>query len=162
MREASGIIENVLTQRYGPPAVSESDGELRWNANEEQLKCILFWSLSWDTQLRNRFGILKELYGDVRGGSLLGGSLKISQLKGPAIWSLYCIEQLQSQPEVLRAHELDPEICFFMDSANVWFYGVKAGELIVYDAVGDDLGYLGPAEPALTSLLIEFEEAKRE
>lgn len=61
------------------------------------------------------------------------------------------------QPEVQHALTKDPGINFFMDAYNVWFYGIKGGDLYVFDAEYDELDSLGPIEPALEMVLIEFE-----
>ncbi len=164
MRRMAGLIENVLTERFGLPTIlpSELGAEHRWNTDEEGLECILFEPLVWDERLRCKHGILEALYGDAKGGFLLGDTLKVSLLEGPRVFGLYLIDELRSQPDVRRAHELDREICFFMDSANVWFYGLKAGELFVYDSGTRELNDLGPVQPAMQQVLIEFEEAERQ
>lgn len=163
-KKMTGMIEYALAQRYGPSEElsSESGPEQRWNSDERPLECILYKSLSWDDRLRTKYGVLEKLYGDARGGFLLGDSLKISLVEGPRVFGLYLIEELQSQAEVRRANELDSQICFFMDSANVWFYGLKDGELFVYDSGTQELGGLGPAQTTIQKLLIEFEEATYE
>jgi hypothetical protein len=99
------------------------------------------------------------IYGDARGGFVIGDSLKLSLLEGPNVFGLHRIEELQGQQEIQRASALDPQIAFFMDSANVWFYGIKAGELFVYDAETAELDSLGPVDSALRTLLLEFDEA---
>ncbi len=159
-----GRIEYALAKRYGPPEEisSASVPELRWNSHEKPRECILFKSLSWDDRLRTKYGVLEKIYGDARGGFLLGDSLKIALLEGPRVFGLYLIEELQSQAEVKRANELDPQIRFFMDSANVWFYGLRDGELFVYDSGTQELDGMGPAQAAIEELLIEFEEATQE
>jgi hypothetical protein len=42
-----------------------------------------------------------------------------------------------------------------MEASNVWFYGVKAGQLYVFDAETDELDRLGPVEPAIETLMDE-------
>jgi hypothetical protein len=156
-----GLIETLLVERFGAPTVTRSDlgTEHSWNTSEESRECLLYKPLSWDDRQRREFAVLRPLYGDAMGGFLLGDSLKVSLLAGPEIFGLYQIADLQDRPEVRRALEFDPEVCFFMDAANVWYYGIKDGELYVYDAPFDELDSLGPVRRALEQLLTEFEEA---
>ncbi len=73
---------------------------------------------------------------------------------------LYSLRGLGEQIEVKRAMELDPELSFFMDASNVWYFGHKEGRLFVYDAPFDELYERGPIESALEELIAEWEEAK--
>lgn len=162
-KKMNGLLENVLEQRFGPQTVSSADAvvEHRWNIDDECRECILYKTLSWNDRLRRKYGVLEELYGDSRGGFILGDSLRLSLLEEPSVFGLYQIEELQSRPEVRRANKLDPQICFFMDSANVWFYGLRNGELFVYDSGTEELDTLGPVKPAIQHLVDEFEDATR-
>lgn len=54
---------------------------------------------------------------------------------------------------------MDPELTFFMDASNVWYYGYKAGNLYVFDVETDEFDLLGPIEPALEQLMDEWEAA---
>jgi hypothetical protein len=42
-----------------------------------------------------------------------------------------------------------------MEDSNVWFYGMKKGDLYVFDAEFDELDSLGPIEPALDKTMDE-------
>jgi hypothetical protein len=46
-----------------------------------------------------------------------------------------------------------------MGASNVWYYGVKRGELYVFDTAYDELDSLGPIEPALEELVDQWEAA---
>jgi len=81
-------------------------------------------------------------------------------LTGESVFGLYTTRTLQHQPEVRSANLHDPEVCFFMDSANVWFYGVKDCQLYVYDAETEELDLLGPFEREFEELLRQWETAK--
>lgn len=155
----AGLLENELIQRFGPQKLSTSGSvtEHCWNVDDESRKCILYKTLRWNHRLRRKYGILETLYSDSKGGFVLGDSLRLSILDGSRIFGLYLIEELQERPEVKRASECDPEICYFMDSANVWFYGLKNGELFVYDSSFDELDSLGPAHSAIQQLLVEYD-----
>ena len=56
----------------------------------------------------------------------------------------------------------DPAVDYFMDEANVRFYGMKKGQLCVFDAEFDELDSLGPVEPALHTLMDQLETARRD
>jgi len=155
----SGIIEQTLIRRYGPaePVVSPSGVDACWRRGEASLNCQLYGDLVWSESLRQSFGTLEAIYGNKRGGFLMHDWFRIATLAGPPVFGLYEIRDLQSTPEVRRANELDPDICFFMDSANVSFYGVRDGILCCYDTDPADLYSLGPIQHALDILLEEFE-----
>lgn len=159
----SGLIEILLTERYGQPIVipSEPLAEYRWNDEIESSRSILYKTLVWKEELCARFADLTTVYGDAVGGSILLGSLKVSMLVGPKVFGLYRIKDLQRTPSVLRALEHDASVCFFMDAANVWYYGVKGQELYVFDSETDELDCLGPVQSGLSKLLSEWELAKR-
>ncbi len=47
-----------------------------------------------------------------------------------------------------------------MDEHNVLFYGIKKGQLFVFDAETDELDSLGPIESALETVMDELEAAR--
>ncbi len=115
--------------------------------------------MKWEGRLGTRFAGLKGIYGNAFGGFLVGNSLKIAVLLPRKVWGLWRIDELQMLRPVRIALAIDPAIDFFMDAANVWYYGHKEGELYVFDAETDELDSLGPIEPALDSLIDQWEEA---
>jgi hypothetical protein len=129
----------------------------RWNIDVEPRRCTLYKRFSWDDDKRKKYGELHDIYGDARGGSVFRGTLKVALLEGPEIFGLYLIDELWDRPEVKHANRLDPDICFFMDSSNVWYFGVKQGELFVFDAPFEELDNLGTVERALDEVLREYE-----
>jgi hypothetical protein len=151
----TGTLSSLLTRQFGASSPSSAGDAQHWNTGDAMRECVLFDSLQWTTDLRNAWGILEQIYGDARGGFLLGDTLKVAVLDGPAVFGLPTIEQLHERPEVQQASELEPRICYFMDSANVWFYGLKDSQLFVYDAETDELDCLGDIEQALKRLLEE-------
>jgi hypothetical protein len=160
--DLSGVLEQVLTRRYGAPIVQANTEckNLVWNATEEGRKCVLCKPLEWTTSLRSNCGSLEAIYGKAIGGHLLGDALRVALLSNHGTFSLYSIEELNGQPEVQRANQLSPQTRFFMDAANVWFYGIENDKLIVYDAETDEIDNLGPVDAALDQLLDEWETAK--
>jgi hypothetical protein len=155
-----GILEAVLTARYGPAefAASAPFSERRWNYGNEAWRCVLYERVIEDESLRERYLALADFYGDCLGGYLLLNSINIAMLAGPTVWGLYSMDTLQSHPAVLRANVHDARILYFMDSANVWYYGVKDKHLFVYDAETDEISDLGELERAIAEVLSEWEE----
>jgi hypothetical protein len=158
-----GAVEMVLAKRYSAPLVvpSEPFTEYRWNDSSEVKQCVLYKELVWDEDLVKRWGALEPIYGNCVGGFLIGipSSMKLAMMRGPKLFGLYLIEELQAQPEVRRANSLDPAVCYFMDAANVWFYGSKEDALYVYDSATDELDSLGPIGSGLDQLLADWEQA---
>ncbi len=155
----NSLFEKILNKRYGKPIISEKGNliEKRWGKENDDVSSVLYvdmkdYGISWSCISR-----LKYLYGDIIGGFLIGNSLKIASLSPQPIFGLYTIDELQKQPEVQKALSIDQNVDFFMDASNVWYYGLKLGELFVYDIETDELESLGPVEMALETLLDEWE-----
>ncbi len=79
-----------------------------------------------------------------------------------SFYELWNIDELRGLPAVQHAQTKDPAIDYFMEAYNVYYYGLKAGELYVFDAETDELDSLGPVESALETLIDEFESAREE
>ena len=155
----TGLLEEFLTSKYGCPAITRFDCGVEFHWQSTGNDSILYKGLTWDDTLRLHLSVLESIYGDSRGGSLLGGSLKVAIVYGQVPFGLYQIEELQRQPEVIRASPHDPTVCYFMDSANVWFYGTKDGQLFVFDAEADELDSLGSIDIALNTVFDEWASA---
>ncbi len=158
----TGILESLLTRLYGKPNVVHSKPfiEYRWNEADEPRHCTLYKPLQWDVELERRFGQVKVIYGDAVGASILCGGLNVSMLRGPRIFGLYPMEEFQRHPNVLRALDYEPGICFFMNTANVCYYGAKDGQLYVYDIEDPDrVDVLGDIESEFELLIREWEAA---
>ncbi len=159
----TGLLEKILVRRYGRPKFSVDGALIQqcWNVDETDNSSVLYVGMKWEGRLGTRFASLKKIYGDAFGGFLVGDSLKIAVLLPRKIWGLWRIDELQMLPPVRKALAMDPAIDFFMDAANVEYYGHKAGELYVFDTVTDELDSLGPIESALETLMDQWEEAGR-
>jgi hypothetical protein len=157
----TGILERVLVRRHGQAVVGVRRGlnALCWNPDDFDFASVLYVGMKWHGPLATRFASLKAIYGNAVGGFLIKNMLKVAVLLPHKIYGLWRIDELQILPPVKRALAIDPAIDFFMDSANVWFYGHKAGELYVFDSETDELDSLGPIEPALETVLDELEAA---
>ncbi len=157
----SAGIESVLKDRYGDPTIAPGADflEYRWNEHDEKLTCLLYKALATSSAGNVKLRALGPVYGDALGGFLLLDSLRLAMLAGPPVYGLYAIDELWAQPEVSDANRLNREIQFFMDAANVWFYGMKEGELYVYDSEAAELMRLGPFDLAIRELLEQWEQA---
>ena len=157
----TGVLERVLTRRYGPAITCQMDGrEARcWKPDEWDYDAVLYVGMQWHGRLGTRFASLKEIYGDACGGYLKKNLLKVALLLPRKIYGVWRIDDLHKLPPIRLALELDPSIVFFMDSANVWYYGHKAGELYVFDTQTDELDSLGPIERVLETLMDQWEVA---
>jgi hypothetical protein len=156
-----GIVEQVLRNRYGEPIVitSTESVEYRWNTNVEADSSTLYKRVEPCGELQERFWRLRSFYGDAVGGFLVGDSLKVSTLDERKVFGLHYIDELLARPEVRHANSLDPDICFFMDASNVWFYGIKESQLYVYDAEFEELDCLGDMQSSLEELIDQWEKA---
>lgn len=150
--------------RYGPPQVVSSGQSLehRWNADDECSSSVLYVDRETQDSERAIQEEFRFLYGSCFGGFVIGNSLKLATLGDKRVFGLYTVEELQEQPEVERALAISPGIRFFMDAANMWFYGHKNGLLYVYDAETDELEDMGGIELGLNVLLDEWEESGNE
>ena len=157
----NGIIETVLTHRFGPPVIGtyEGIGARIWNPHDEARRCTLLVGAQWDTGLAKQHRHLQELYGNSSGGFVLGNMLKLSSLTQSPVWGVHAITEFQACPAVRRALVVGPKVDYCMDSANVWFYGYQAGSLYCYDVDNDDAENLGEAEAAMDVILSHWLDA---
>ncbi|MEW6113293.1 MAG: hypothetical protein AB1664_14275 [Thermodesulfobacteriota bacterium] len=160
----TGLLEKILTRRYGQPTPCIRDRMVArsWNTDRPENEAVLYVGMEWRGVLGARFASLKEIYGDAFGGFLVGDSLRAALLAPTKVWALWNIDDFRIQPEVQHALVKDPAIDYFMDESNVYFYGIKAGRLYVFDAETDELDCLGPVEQALETLLDEQEALWRD
>lgn len=155
----TGVLEKVLTRRYGRPVVTTRRGlpARCWNPDEFDYATVLYIGMEWKGTAQLRLASLKEIYGDAFGGFLIKNTLKVANLLPQKVYGIWNIDDLRMQPEVQQALTKDPRIDFFMDAYNVYFYGIKQGQLYVFDAETDELDLLGPTEPALEKIMDELE-----
>lgn len=155
----TGLLEKALVRRYGTPTISTKRGidAHCWNPDEFDYASVLYMGMKWHEPSDTRLAALKEIYGDACGGFLVKNLLRVAVLLPREIYGLWQINQLHKLPPVRQATEMDPAIVYFMESANVWYYGHKAGELYVFDSQTDELDSLGPVEQALDELIDQWE-----
>jgi hypothetical protein len=163
----AGILERVLTRRYGQPVLSIMDGlgAKCWNPDEWDYASVLYIGMKWHGLSGTRFSSLRAIYGSSCGGYLIKNRLKAAILLPRKVYGIWNIDDLRMQQAVQHAVVMDPAIEYFMEDANVWFYGVKAGQLYVFDSVYDELDCLGPIESALENVfskLVAIEEEMSE
>jgi hypothetical protein len=155
----TGLLEKILIRRYGQP-VRTTRRDLPafcWNPDEFDYATVLYVGMEWNRTLAQRFGSLKEIYGNAFGGFLIKNALKVAMLPPHTVYGLWNIGEFRMQPEVQHALAMDPGIDFFMDRYMILFYGIKKGDLYVFDSETDELDSLGPIEPALETVLDELE-----
>ncbi len=155
----SGLLEKVLTRRYGEPILCIRDGLAAkcWDRGDPDKEARLYIGMKWQSELGLRFRSLREIYGDSYGGVLVKNLLKAAILAPRQLFAVYNIDELRELPAVQRALLMDPAIDFFMHAANVWYYGLKGGELYVFDSEFDELDSLGPVEAALEEIMDRWE-----
>lgn len=153
-----GLLEKVLTCRYGTPESEPNNGMIAkyWRRADSHAS-ILYFDRDSEKRAQTDATVHSVLYGDCCGGKLIGGALKIATLRDCSVWDLYNLRELSQQPEVLRAQALFAGVEYFMDAANVWFYGHRGGYLYVYDAEVDEVYELGTLESALDIIFDEWE-----
>jgi hypothetical protein len=158
----AGLLERILTCRYGEPTISTRHGlpARCWNLGDPDYSSALYTGMKWSGPLGTRYASLKDIYGDVFGGFLIINTLKVAMLSPHKVWGLWNIDEFRMQPEVRHALARNPNIDFFMDQDMVLFYGIKKEQLFVFDAETDELDSLGPVEPALETVLDELEAAR--
>lgn len=156
----NGILESILNKRYGNPELlyTKSHIESWWNRKSERLRSVLYscYDIPKHKQIKNEY---RFLYGDFIGGFLVGDSLKIANLSDNEIFGLYQIKELQQQPEIPVNIIRNRNIKFFMDAANVWFFGFCENKLFVYDAETEEFDDLGDIESGIEQLIEEWEKA---
>ncbi len=155
----TGILETILRRRYGRPVVGIRRGlhARCWNQDQFDYSTVLYIGMKWKGAEAARFATLKDLYGDALGGFLIKNTLRIAVLVPREIYGVWNIDELRALPQVQHAITLDPAVDYFMDEHNVLFYGVKRGDLYVFDSETDELDCLGPVEPALEAILANWE-----
>ena len=160
----TGLLERILTRRYSPPVTSIDEGipARCWNLDDPEYSSALYVGMKWIEPWNSRFANLRKIYGDIFGGFLIKNALKAAVLLPRKVYGLWNIDELRTQPEVRQALARDPAIAYFMEAYNVYFYGIKAGHLYVFDAETDELDSLGPIEPALETLMDELEAARQD
>jgi hypothetical protein len=163
-RMSAGLLEKILIRRYGQPNLILRRGMIAksWKTPYPEDESLLYMGMKWKGELAARFGSLQDIYGDACGGYLLKNILKVAVLISKDIYGLWNVDELRAQPDVHHAVAKDPSVDYFMDEVNVRFFGIKKGQLYVFDAEFDELYSLGPIEPALHALMDQWEAAGRD
>jgi hypothetical protein len=101
----TGLLEKILTRRYGKPTVSIMDGfvALCWNPDDCDYDTVLYMGMRWSGKLGKRFASFEPIYGDAIGGYLLKNDLRAAVLPDYQIYGIWNIRDLRRQPEVKRA-----------------------------------------------------------
>ena len=156
-----GIICDILCRRFGSPVAGEYAGLPAhiWKPHDAGLRCTLLLAGRHEDSIPTEHAALKELYGNTRGGFLLGSSLRVASLLRSTVWGLHPIDELQAQPPVRRARALRPKADYWMDAASTWYYGCSEGSLCCYDTADDTVADLGEVSAAMDAILTEWLDA---
>lgn len=156
--EMKSVIETLLIKKYGMPEIVNAPNyiEYWWNRDDESKSSVLYVDYNIDESelIRNRK--CQNIYGKYCGGFIIGDSLKIATLSGIKIYGLYSLGELQGQLELCKIYDRYPKITFFMDAANVWFYGFQDNSLFVYDLDTDELDEIDELESGLEAVIDEW------
>lgn len=157
----NGVVASVLTNLFGPPVPepgpdTDSLAWFTWHANDPNNRSRLYVRTRSTPPSADLPDDLLACYGDFGGGSLIGTSMKMAAIDGRDVYGLYRIEELAAQPELREVHIARPDLCFFLDAANVWFYGVERGGLVAFDAELEEITELGEPATAFPGLLAEW------
>ncbi|MEN1681433.1 MAG: hypothetical protein AAGJ46_17775 [Planctomycetota bacterium] len=157
------MLRQILTARFGMPTTYEYAGSVfdRWREGTPEECSVLLPS---QALIQNACGGLQfsDLYGDVYGdiyGAFLGGetgALKVACRSRHPVYGLRSIEQLNSHPALQEARDLLPGIVYFMDAANVVFYGVIEGKLFAFDTEDAVVECLGAIESGVVGVLEQW------
>ncbi len=160
----TGILERILTRRYGKPMdiIRQGLPARGWNPDKWSYKSALYMGMRWNSLPGLHFRPLRAIYGESIGGYLVRDTMRAAILLPIYKSDLWNIDELRMHPAVQRAIVLDPTIDYFMEENNMQFYGVKGGQLYVYDVEYDDLELLGPVEPALEKVFNELADIDEE
>src|SRR5205823_631517 len=146
-----GMLHDILVSRFGRPTISPNGRETWiWNSADEPRRCKLYRLTNKTVQIDQA---IAGFYGDFAGASLLQGALKVAVVDGEAIWGLPLIGDLQGSPILRRPKALANKIVYIMDAANLWYYGVKDGQLYCFDGQFDELDRLGPVGQSVNQLI---------
>jgi len=156
------ILFSILRARFGEPEVAvDSQMEIFWwMRHDDRRRCKLYRRPATADRVATLSAALAPVYGEFAGGFLCHEALKVAVSSDPAVWGLYTLKQLQCLPQLKAALGRDRSIEFFMDSANVWYYGVKGGDLYCYDRETDELYGMGPLRIGINKLLDEWLDVK--
>jgi hypothetical protein len=159
-----GLLERILILRYGQPTEGIRRGLHAhcWNPDEFDFSTVLYMGMQWKGMNGLRFESLKEIYGDAFGGFLIKNTLKVANLLPRKVYGIWNIDDLRTLPTVQHALVIDSGVDYFMDQYNVYYYGIKRGELYEFDSATDELNSLGPVESAVHTLLDDIEDALKD
>ncbi|TCO60984.1 hypothetical protein [Actinocrispum wychmicini] len=151
----NGLVASVLTDLFGPPEPGSDADSLAWTtwrSNDPDHRSRLY-RRTGPTDLPDA---LLACYGDFGGGFLIGSSIKMATIDSQDVHGLYRFDELAIQPELSDVRVQRPELHFFLDAANVWFYGIEGDTLVAFDADLDEITDLGDPAAALPDLLTEW------
>jgi hypothetical protein len=148
----TGIVEQALSERFGPGTEEDQRENLaicRWLPKDDPRTNRLFYSSTKSLFIP----ALVPIYGRAHAGILAGRALKLSALGPPVPFGVPELESYLHAPELAEVLSETSGITFFMDAANVYFYGMLNGEVIEYDAETAESDSLGPPDRAVPDIM---------
>jgi len=154
----TGIIEQYLCNRLGHWVEEVEQGELvmrRWLPKEDPMTSRLFYKSPEGVAVP----ALQRVYGSAHAGILAGRALKLAAFGPPVPFGVPEAVGYRRAPELANVFETSRNLVFFMDAANVYFYGMSDGMVVQYDAETDELDDSGPPESAIPTIIDSWLEA---
>gem|GEM_PF-3279546 len=111
----TGLLEKILTRRYGAPKIGIEEG-LRarfWNLHNPDDSSALYVGMTWTEPWTRRYANLRRIYGDAYGGYLIKNAIKAALLTPREVYGIWNIDEFRMQPQVQRALANDPDVQYF-------------------------------------------------
>ena len=147
------MIYEILQDKFGAPKNVFRDGLewSVWNEDQEDLKCELL-----RTGNLCAMPSLERIYARHCGGSVFGHWGRLATTGTNKLYGLYRLDDLNELPHLAEIRRRRPSLYFFMDAANVWYYGVDGDELFVFDYETEEFDSLGELSAGLRAVIDEW------
>jgi hypothetical protein len=148
----TGIIEQYLCDRLGHWVEEVEQGGLvvrRWLPKEHPMTSRLFYNSPGGPVVP----ALQRVYGSAHAGILAGRALKLAAFGPPVPFGVPEAAGYRRAPELVNVFESSGNLVFFMDAANVYFYGMSNGMVVEYDAETGELDDSGEPESAVPAII---------
>ena len=156
----SGMLEDLLRSRHGEPIceIDDDSGLLvrRFLAEGDPQAAVLYIRPTGGSACPPD---LEKIYGDVHAATIAGGSLKVAACGEPEVYGVYLLEEYRELPELEDVVAEHPDIVFFMDAGNVYFYGTRSGALVEFDSETGELTDRNDLRSSLGEVIDEWESA---
>jgi hypothetical protein len=148
----TGIVEWYLSDRLGPWVEEAGPNGLivrRWRAKEDPMTSRLFYGSAEGAVAP----ALRPVYGSAHAGIIAGRALKLAAFGPPVPFGVPEAGGYHQAPELAGVLAARDDLVFFMDAANVYFYGISDDTVVEYDAETGELDNSGPPETAVPAII---------